>query len=83
MEWADTPEQAAFRAAVRELVEEALPEHYRAAARGGSGGSGEEWQIDRISEDPVVRDAAWSWARALAERGWIAPPGPSSTAAAG
>ena len=76
MEWADTPEQAAFRAAVRELVEEALPEHYRAAARGGSGGSGEEWQIDRISEDPVVRDAAWSWARALAERGWIAPAWP-------
>ncbi len=75
MEWADTPEQAAFRAAVSELVETSLPEHYR-KIRGGPGGSGEEWQIDRISEDPVVRDAAWSWARALADRGWIAPAWP-------
>ena len=29
MDWADTPEQAAFREQVRELVEGNLPEYYR------------------------------------------------------
>ena len=76
MEWADTPEQAAFRAAARALVEEALPARYRAEGRGG-GGSGDEWQLDRVSDNPEAREAARSWARALAERSWIAPAWPA------
>ena len=77
MDWTDTPEQATFRASVRELIETDLPARYR------PGGPGGEWQIDRASDDPEARDAANSWAGALAERGWIAPAWPVEYGGAG
>ena len=76
MEWADTPEQAEFRAAVGQLVVDALPERYRPGGSRNSANEGHEWQLDRIAEDPEARNAAWSWAEALAEHGWIAPAWP-------
>ena len=76
MEWADTSEQAEFRAAVRQLVEDALPARYRPGGSRDAGEAGHEWQLDRVSEDPEAREAAWSWAGALADRGWVAPAWP-------
>ena len=76
MEWADTPQQAEFRRAVRELVEDALPARYRPGGGRSPDEDGHQWQLDRVSEDPEAREAAWSWAGALADRGWIAPGWP-------
>jgi alkylation response protein AidB-like acyl-CoA dehydrogenase len=77
MDWADTPEQAAFRASVREHIEQSLPERYR------PGGPGGEWQTDRASDDPERRAAATEWADALASRGWFAPAWPKEFGGAG
>ena len=75
MDWNDSPEQAEFRAAVRQLIEEKLPERYRRAA--ATGGPGERmWEFDRKSPDPEARKAAVDWHAALAERGWVAPHWP-------
>jgi alkylation response protein AidB-like acyl-CoA dehydrogenase len=65
MDWSDTPEQAAFRAEVRQFIEERLPRHYR--EHDG------DWERDRKVDDPVARQAADDWTQALVERGWIAP----------
>ena len=35
MDWADTPEQAAFRAEVRGVIEGRLPERYRKSGEDG------------------------------------------------
>ena len=53
MDWNDTPEQAAFRNEVRELIESGLPQHYR-EHKG-------EWVQDRKSDNPAQRDAATAW----------------------
>ncbi len=75
MNWHDSPEQAEFRTAVRDLIEKRLPARYRvAAARGGPGERA--WENDRKSADPVARQAAVDWHAALAERGWVAPHWP-------
>jgi hypothetical protein len=75
MDWNDTPEQAAFRREVRQVIETKLPERYRIAA--ASGGPGERaWEFDRKSPDPSVVKAAVDWHAALAERGWVAPHWP-------
>ena len=77
MDWADTPEQAAFRESVRSYIEERLPERYRA------GGPGGQWQTDRASDDAERRGAAIEWQSALAERGWFAPAWPVEYGGAG
>lgn len=75
MDWHDSPEQAAFRTAVRSLIEQRLPRRYKDFAR--SGGPGErQWENDRKSADPVAKQAAIDWHAALAERGWVAPHWP-------
>jgi alkylation response protein AidB-like acyl-CoA dehydrogenase len=75
MDWNDSPEQAAFRAAVRDLIEARLPARYKEAAR--RGGPGErQWENDRKSQDPAAKQAAIEWHAALAERGWVAPHWP-------
>jgi alkylation response protein AidB-like acyl-CoA dehydrogenase len=81
MDWNDTPEQAAFRKEVHDFIQGRLPERYRK----DEDGFGEEggWQSDRVSEDPAARDAASSWASALAEKGWIAPHWPKEYGGAG
>lgn len=75
MDWRDSPEQAAFRREVRELIARELPPRYRAMAE--AGGPGERaWEFDRKSDDPAVRQAAIEWHAALAARGWVAPHWP-------
>ena len=75
MDWNDTAEQAAFRAEVRTLIGEKLPERYR-DSRG-------DWQNDRVSDDPRVRETAQGWVDALAEKGWVAPHWPQEYGGAG
>ncbi len=75
MDWHDTAEQAAFRAEVRALIEEQLPERYR----DGAG----DWQNDRVSDDPQVRETAQGWVDALAGEGWVAPHWPREYGGAG
>jgi alkylation response protein AidB-like acyl-CoA dehydrogenase len=82
MDWNDSPEQAAFRAEVRQLLAARLPERYkRMAAEGGPGER--QWEFDRKSEDPAARQAAADWAAALREHGWIAPQWPKEYGGAG
>jgi hypothetical protein len=78
VDWNDTPEQARFRAEVRELIEKRLPERYR-----GGGASERAWEFDRMSPDPAARKAAMDWHAALAERGWVAPHWPREYGGAG
>ena len=93
MDWKDSPEQAAFRAEVRTLIDDRLPARYKQMA--AAGGPGERaWEFDRKSPDPEVRKAATDWHAALNERKWVAPhtsrhvlpawhgpaPGPQSSA---
>ncbi|HJM88116.1 MAG TPA: acyl-CoA dehydrogenase family protein [Dehalococcoidia bacterium] len=68
MDWLDSPEQAAFRAEVKELIETKLPERYQQGL--GS------WDEDRVSEDAAIRQASQDWGDALSERGWFAPQWP-------
>ena len=75
MDWNDTAEQAAFRAEVRTLIGEKLPERYR----DGRG----DWQNDRVSDDPRVRETAQGRVDALAEKGWVAPHWPQEYGGAG
>ena len=42
-----------------------------------------QWVFDRHSEEPELRQAARAWARALAERGWVAPAWPAEYGGAG
>ena len=79
MDWNDTAEQAAFRGEVRTLIEEKLPERYRAGMDEEYGG----WQSDRKSEDDEARQSAIEWADALATRGWVAPHWPKEYGGAG
>ena len=77
MNWNDSPEQARFRTAVRELIEARLPQRYKHAAQ--HGGPGERaWENDRKSSDAAARQAAIEWHAALAEKGWVAPHWPKA-----
>ena len=82
MDWGDSPEQARFRAQVRGFVRDRLPDRYRRmhAERSGLDGG---WQAHRASADPGESGAARAWARALAERGWVAPSWPEEYGGAG
>ena len=75
MDWNDSPEQAAFRAQVKELIDNGLPDGY------GNGRG--DWVSDRKSDDGDVRDRAQTWQDALAEKGWIAPHWPKEYGGAG
>ncbi len=77
MDWADTPEQAAFRDQVRQLIRDRLPDRYQARRRGIP------WQQDRRSDDAAAREAALAWTAALAEHGWVAPHWPKEFGGAG
>jgi len=82
MNWADTPEEAAFREEVRAFVAERFPTEYAPDPTAENSLEPEDvwgynWPADRVSDDPARRDGARAWAAALAERGWIAPQWPS------
>ncbi|MCK9485687.1 MAG: acyl-CoA dehydrogenase family protein [Dehalococcoidia bacterium] len=81
MDWADTPEQAAFRREVRDFIRERFPQGYPPDLEAEQSVEPEDipgynWPADRISDDPVRRAAAQEWGAALAERGWVAPHWP-------
>ncbi|MFQ5564064.1 MAG: acyl-CoA dehydrogenase family protein [Parvularculaceae bacterium] len=88
MNWDDTPEQAAFRAEVQRFIRERFPPGYLPDAEGEASLEPEDvygfnWAADRRSDDPERRAAALSWARALAEKGWVAPHWPQKYGGAG
>jgi len=78
MNWKDTPEQAAFRAEVREFIRARFPAAYRPDTDTQQSLEPEDvygynWAADRRSADTKRREGAIAWAGALAERGWVAP----------
>ena len=75
MDWNDSPSEAAFRSQVRALIEEHLPERYRALATLPHEGE-RVWEFDRKAEEPERREAAAQWASALSDRNWVAPGWP-------
>ena len=83
MDWSDSPEQAAFRAEVREFIERRLPDRYRAKDDVESVDEVGGWQFDRKSDSPELRATAQSWADALSEKGWVAPSWPKQYGGAG
>ena len=88
MDWADTPDQAAFREDVRTFIQERFPQVYGPDLESDQSVEPEDipgynWPADRRSEDPERRDAAVAWAAALAERGWVAPHWPEQYGGAG
>ena len=80
MDWNDSPEQAAFRQEVRNVIQTKLPGRYRSLEGDEEFGG---WQSDRKSADPAARQAAIDWASALAEHGWVAPQWPKEYGGAG
>ncbi|MEE8362868.1 MAG: hypothetical protein V3S18_02225 [Dehalococcoidia bacterium] len=64
VDFADTTEEAAFRAEVREFLEENAP------PRGTGGGYGQG------AQDPEAREARERWRQAVIDRSWIAPNWP-------
>ncbi len=82
MDWKDTPEQAAFRAEVQDLIRQRLPARYRDEAAAGIARE-RAWETDRKSADPEARRAAMEWHQALSERGWVAPHWPKEYGGAG
>ncbi|HEX6469342.1 MAG TPA: acyl-CoA dehydrogenase family protein [Streptosporangiaceae bacterium] len=88
MNWADTAEEASFRAEVREFVRERFPRDYRPDTGAEQSLEPEDvwgynWPADRVAADPARRAGARRWAAALAERGWIAPGWPAEYGGAG
>ncbi|MDT7600584.1 MAG: hypothetical protein QOK26_2661, partial [Pseudonocardiales bacterium] len=88
MNWADTPEQAAFRAEVRRFIGENFPAGYRPDPDAEQSLEPEDvrgynWPVDRVSADPERREGARAWAAALAERRWITPHWPAEYGGAG
>ncbi|MCA9848110.1 MAG: acyl-CoA dehydrogenase family protein [Dehalococcoidia bacterium] len=79
MDWNDSPAQAEFRAEVRALIEQHLPERYRR----GEGPEERAWEFDRKSDDPAARQAAVQWQQALIARRWVAPEWPEEFGGAG
>ncbi|MDN5859395.1 MAG: acyl-CoA dehydrogenase family protein [Pseudonocardia sp.] len=88
MNWADTEDQAAFRAEAREFVTTRFPTGYRPDPDAEQSLEPEDvrgynWPVDRNSAEPERRDGARAWAAALAERGWITPHWPLEYGGAG
>ena len=95
MDWADSPQQAEFRAKVRRFFEDNLPQRYRedvgpVRPHTIRASNGEEiltthadWGVDRYSEDPAVKGAADDWAKAMAAEGYIASSWPQELGGAG
>ncbi|MGD9893768.1 MAG: acyl-CoA dehydrogenase family protein, partial [Dehalococcoidia bacterium] len=82
MDWNDSPEQAAFRAEVLDLIETRLPDRYKTQAAAGELRE-RAWETDRKSPDAPARQAAMAWHEALSERGWVAPHWPKEYGGAG
>jgi len=81
MDFHDTPEEAAFRAEVRAFIDaECPPSIRRRGLHAMFGGGG--WDDIRLSTDEY-RQLNATWAKKLAEKGWIAPAWPKEYGGAG
>ena len=77
VDFADTPEQAAFRAEVRAFVAEQYPQEFAEQARYQAGLFGSSGVSVRDAGDRGRRaELMRGWREALVERGWIAPAWP-------
>ena len=83
MDWADSSEEAAFRAEVRTLIGARLPGYYRDRSVQLRRRTHRPWQGDRLAREPERREAAQTWREALVERGWVAPHWPTEYGGAG
>lgn len=88
MNWDDTPEEAEFRAEVRDFVSTHFPARYRPDDEAEHSLEPEDvwgynWAADRLSADEDRREGAREWAAVLAERGWITPHWPTEYGGAG
>jgi hypothetical protein len=86
--WEDSPEEAAFRQEVRAFIGEYfptgyVPDHDDEHSMEPEDVWGYNWPVDRLSGDPARRDGARQWAKALADKGWIAPHWPAEYGGAG
>jgi alkylation response protein AidB-like acyl-CoA dehydrogenase len=95
VDWDDSPEQAAFRAGIREFFKQRLPQRYKRQAEGEwlrhsvpfqdmrIWFDEASWDSDRLSDDPAARAAAREWADALAAEGYVAAAWPKELGGAG
>jgi alkylation response protein AidB-like acyl-CoA dehydrogenase len=93
MRISDSPEEAAWRAEVKEFLDKELPESLRNANRGIRAGSTEYGAETQIKGRPEARaggagfkmadGAMGEWREKLAARGWIAPAWPAEYGGAG
>ena len=81
MNFNDTPEEAAFRAEVREFIRTECPPGISRRGFGAMFGGG-GWDDIRLGTDEYRRLNA-DWAKKLAARGWIAPAWPKEYGGAG
>jgi alkylation response protein AidB-like acyl-CoA dehydrogenase len=86
--WEDSPEEAAFRREVRAFIGERfpagyVPDHDDEHSMEPEDVWGYNWPVDRVSADPARRIGARQWAKALADKGWIAPHWPEEYGGAG
>jgi len=80
MDFSDTPEEATWRAEVREFLQKEYPPEFKRGGR-GERDEGEGLFRDRNKEkaaDPIKR-----WRSALSSRGWVAPAWPREYGGAG
>ena len=82
MDWADTPDQAAFRQQVKDVIDAKLPGYYKRQLELGLEDP-QGWIGDRNSEDSEVSSAAVEWGDAIAGEGWFAPHWPKEYGGAG
>jgi len=81
MDFHDTPEEAAFRAQVREFIRTECPPGISRRGFGAMFGGG-GWDDIRLGTDEYRRLNA-EWAKKLADNGWIAPAWPKEYGGAG
>ena len=82
MDWADTPDQAAFRQQVKDVIDAKLPGYYKRQLEMGLEDP-QGWIGDRNSDDSEVSSAAVEWGDAIAGEGWFAPHWPKEYGGAG
>jgi hypothetical protein len=86
--WEDSPEEAAFRLEVRAFIGERfpagyVPDHDDEHSMEPEDVWGYNWAADRGADEPARAAGARQWAKALADKGWIAPHWPKEYGGAG
>jgi alkylation response protein AidB-like acyl-CoA dehydrogenase len=74
VDFADSPEQATFRAEVRRFIDDSMPGILKMSDDGSDEGARAEALDDDVPSDRS--EAIDDWRKALADKGWIAPAWP-------